>query len=268
MSELKMSLGMPTLVELNTIEENVKLCTELGLDFIEINMNLPQYQTQKLNIDELLTLQRRSNIFFTFHLPEDLCIAHFNDKIREAHWETVIETLDVMKEIRSPIINMHIYEGIHFKLPDRKIYLYDKYYEEYNTMIVKFRDAIDDYIKDSSIKIAIENIGIYDKEFTQKAVSRLLESDNFVLTWDIGHDYTSGNKDKDFISSNLDKLGHMHIHDAVGERCHLVLYDGEMNIDEKLNLARSKRLTSVIETKTIKGLKKSALELKNRGYML
>ncbi len=39
-----MKLGMPTLIELNTLEDNAKLCKELGLDFIEINMNLPQFQ--------------------------------------------------------------------------------------------------------------------------------------------------------------------------------------------------------------------------------
>ncbi|GAU78484.1 hypothetical protein [Fusibacter sp. 3D3] len=32
-------LGMPTLIELDTLEDNVKLCKSLGLDFVEINMN-------------------------------------------------------------------------------------------------------------------------------------------------------------------------------------------------------------------------------------
>ncbi|WP_259473503.1 hypothetical protein [Clostridium estertheticum] len=37
----KIDFGMPTLIETNSIESCVKLCKELGLDFIELNMNLP-----------------------------------------------------------------------------------------------------------------------------------------------------------------------------------------------------------------------------------
>ena len=36
--------GMPTLIECDSLDETIKLCNELKLDFIEINMNLPQYQ--------------------------------------------------------------------------------------------------------------------------------------------------------------------------------------------------------------------------------
>ena len=34
-----MKLGMPQLFEFDTIEENLILCKELGLDFIELNLN-------------------------------------------------------------------------------------------------------------------------------------------------------------------------------------------------------------------------------------
>lgn len=30
----------------NVLEENAKLCNSLGLKFIELNMNLPQYQVE------------------------------------------------------------------------------------------------------------------------------------------------------------------------------------------------------------------------------
>ena len=38
------SFGMPTLIELNTLEESAALCRELGLKFIELNMSFPQNQ--------------------------------------------------------------------------------------------------------------------------------------------------------------------------------------------------------------------------------
>lgn len=34
-----MQLGMPTLIEMKSIEACAALCRELGLDFIELNMN-------------------------------------------------------------------------------------------------------------------------------------------------------------------------------------------------------------------------------------
>ena len=40
-----LQFGMPTLIELDDLEDAMKLCNELGLSFVELNMNLPQYQT-------------------------------------------------------------------------------------------------------------------------------------------------------------------------------------------------------------------------------
>ena len=39
-----MQFGMPTLIENNIIEENIALCKKLKLNFIELNMNFPEYQ--------------------------------------------------------------------------------------------------------------------------------------------------------------------------------------------------------------------------------
>ena len=39
-----MQFGMPTLIENHTLEENAALCETLGLRFIELNMNFPEYQ--------------------------------------------------------------------------------------------------------------------------------------------------------------------------------------------------------------------------------
>ena len=44
--------GMPTLIENRTLAENITLCKELGLSFIELNMNFPEYQIDKLEDTE------------------------------------------------------------------------------------------------------------------------------------------------------------------------------------------------------------------------
>lgn len=37
-----MDFGMPVLIENKSIQDNIELCKRLGLDFLELNMNLPE----------------------------------------------------------------------------------------------------------------------------------------------------------------------------------------------------------------------------------
>ena len=39
-----MDFGMPTLIEIKSLEACAALCKELDLRFVELNMNLPEYQ--------------------------------------------------------------------------------------------------------------------------------------------------------------------------------------------------------------------------------
>lgn len=49
-----MQFGMPTLIENRTLEDNLVLCRELGLSFVELNMNFPEYQVQDLEYTDAL----------------------------------------------------------------------------------------------------------------------------------------------------------------------------------------------------------------------
>lgn len=93
--------GMPTLVEFNTLEQNVQLCKNLKLKFIELNMNLPEFQIENIDLSKLCKMQKEYNIFFTFHLPEDMDIASFNTKIKKAYLDIVQETIyrSILKNI-------------------------------------------------------------------------------------------------------------------------------------------------------------------------
>lgn len=258
-----MSLGMPTLIELQSIEESAALCVELGLQFIEINMNMPQYQIGRLDMKELKKVQG-TGVYFTFHLDENLNIADFNDKVSAAYMDTVLATIRIAKEIEAPIINMHMSEGVHFKLPSEKVYLFEKYNDFYMNSMREFRDRCGKLAAGpvgGDVKICIENTNGY-LPFQEKAIDFLLESGNFALTYDIGHDFCAGNVDERFIAKRAGKLRHMHIHDAVGDRSHLVLGSGEIDIAGKLAFARSHNCSCVLETKTVAGLRESAATLK------
>lgn len=45
-----MQFGMPTMIETKSIESYALLCHELGLDFVELNMNIPEYQAERLDL--------------------------------------------------------------------------------------------------------------------------------------------------------------------------------------------------------------------------
>lgn len=53
------------------------------------------------------------------------------------------------------------------------------------------------------------------------------------------------------------KLKHFHIHDAIEKQNHLTLGEGNINLLEKLNIARRNYCRCVIETKIVSSLQES-----------
>ncbi|GKX64750.1 sugar phosphate isomerase/epimerase family protein [Inconstantimicrobium mannanitabidum] len=252
----RLILGMPTLIETSTLEESVEICSELGLDFVEINMNLPQYQINTLNVDKAKRLMEEKNIFFTIHLDENINVSDFNLDVAKAYVDTVLWTIELAKELKIPILNMHMNSGVHFTLPEEKVYLFDKYKDVYLDCLKSFRDICTETIGNSEIKICIENCSGY-KNFMREGIDLLLESEVFGLTLDIGHNYIANEVDSQFILGRANRLTHMHIHDAKKNKDHLALGTGEIDLEEKIRIAKENKCRCVLETKTIAGLKES-----------
>lgn len=214
---MSLHFGMPTLIECPSLEQNLMLCSELGLDFIELNMNLPEYQLDRIVIDNMKRLLQQYGVYPTIHLDENLNVCDFNSAVAEAYLNTVVRTISLAKEISAPIINMHMAEGVYFSLPERRVYLFEQYKDEYLSKLRKFRDSCEAEIGDSGILICIENCDTF-RDFQREGIDLLLESRCFALTYDVGHDFCAGNGNGAFILSRADRLRHMHIHDATGTR--------------------------------------------------
>jgi len=90
-----MDFGMPTLIEIKSIEKTAMLCYELGLTFIELNMNLPEYQVNRLDIEWFAEIADKYGIYYTIHLDENCNPCDFNERVSAAHTETVIRTIDI-----------------------------------------------------------------------------------------------------------------------------------------------------------------------------
>ncbi len=265
-----MQLGMPTLIENKTLEDNIALCSSLGLKFIELNMNFPEYQVDELEkTDRLIEPAEKAGIYYTIHLDENLNIADFNPLVSEAYLETVRRTVEVAKKLlglrdrygdpAQPItVNMHMHHGIYITLPDRKVQMYDRDFDTYRNSFTVFRGKCEEWIGDSDVKIVIENTEGF-REYEKKVIVYLLESPKFGLTWDIGHSIAACEQDVPFIKEHQDHLIHFHIHDGSDQppKNHLALGDGKIDLKDRLELAERLNARCVLETKTIEALKKS-----------
>ena len=272
--------GMPTLIENRTLEENIRLCRRLGLHFIELNMNFPEYQLDRLEDTEpLLAAALDAGIYYTVHLDENLNIADFNPLVTGAYLETVRRTVDAVKKLlplrdacggsaRPLILNMHMHHGIYITLPDRKVQMYERDFDRYIADCRRFRDLCAEWIGDAPVRIAVENTDGF-RPYEEKAVGLFLESPCFGLTWDIGHSKATGEKDAPFMEERRSRLIHFHIHDGTEQppRNHLALGDGKIDLPARLRLAESAGGRCVLETKTVRALEESVRWLKARGFM-
>lgn len=275
-----LQLGMPTLVENRTLEENTALCGRLGLRFIELNMNFPEYQVDSLErTDRLVRLAEAAGVYYTVHLDENLDIADFNRLVSGAYLETVRRSIAAAGRLlplrerfgdrSQPLtLNMHMNHGVHITLPDRKVQMYERDFEAYMQSFAVFRARCEEWIGDSDIMIVVENTDGF-RPYERAAIDRLLESPRFGLTWDIGHSWATGEQDVPFIMDRQAHLRHFHIHDATARpaRNHLALGDGEIDLAARLRLARRRNARCVLETKTIEALEASVrwLERENEG---
>ena len=251
-----LKFGMPTLIETGTLDECAALCRDLQLDFVELNMNLPQYQLQEMDIPSFQRIAEKYGIYYTIHLDENLNISDFNPYIAEGYRRTVAETVALAKKLSVPVINMHMSCGVYFTLPERRVYLFSEYREQYLQSIIDFRRLCEEAIGDSGILLCIENCDGFT-EFQKEALRILLASPVFGLTYDIGHDHGCGGLDGQYMLDHRDCLHHMHMHDALGRKNHLALGTGEIDLAKYLELAKEQDCRIVLETKTIEGLKQS-----------
>lgn len=263
-----MQFGMPTLIELKSAEACAALCRELELDFIELNMNLPEYQVETLDVVELRRIATTYDIFYTIHLDENLNPCDFNSKVAAAYTDTVLRTIEIAKWLDIPILNMHMNRGVWFTLPDKKVFLFHKYREVYLNKLVDFRDKCTAAIGDADIKITIENCGDYGRyDFVREGLDVLLQSPTFALCFDIGHNAAADYTDEQTIMKRADRLCHMHIHDAKGRDNHLPLGEGDVDLAKYLDLAKEHDCRAVLEVKTVTGLRSAVSWVRKNGFI-
>lgn len=263
-----MQYGMPTLIELNGLEENMKFCKSLGLDFVELNMNVPDYQIEALESMNIRSLKEKYGVEMTMHLPENFYFADFNESMRGAAYAVFDKVASFAIENDIKILNMHMHVGTFFKMPHKKIYLQEAYLETYLNHVRAFVNKIDACLKGTDIRVCVENACDFHHDFIQAGLDELLKSDHVFLTWDTGHNAKGKYKDQVVLFGKANRIGHVHLHDCAFGSDHLPLGTGEICIDSVMNKLSEVCQSIVLEAKTIEGVRKSMIHLDVRDKQI
>ncbi|MDF2699754.1 MAG: endonuclease [Haloplasmataceae bacterium] len=260
-----MKFGMPTLIEFNSVEENINLCKELGLDFVELNMNMSYCLPSNNDIENINKLTHDNNIELTMHFPEEIDFGTPFDIMKVANIKLFEELCVYGSKLNVKKINVHLLPGTVITLPHKKMFAYEKNCGLFfNNLTHSFKEIVDIANK-LNVEICIENTSV--PEFLRNAFEILTNIDHLAFTYDIGHDA----KANYYVESIYKKLGkkvtHMHFHDYDGKTDHQALFKGNINLLEKLNMAKANNMTVVIEVKSKEALKQSAEELKIRNLI-
>lgn len=259
-----MLFGMPTLIEHDTLEETVRLAKRLRLSFVELNMNLPAYAIGSFSARDFLP---RDGLFFTLHLDENLNPFDFNPLVADAYTKTALRAVRLADEAHMPVINMHMPQGVHFKLPNEKVYLFDRYADRFMASVARFRDRMDEAIGDRDVTVCVENTVFSGLGQLSNAVDVLLKSPRFMLTYDAGHDYTDGMRAAPFYAARAARVTHMHLNDANEKTCHLPLGAGGVDAEALIRRARDGGMRVVLEIKNETGLIQTVNWLRERDYI-
>jgi len=258
--------GMPALIGFEDIRSNLELCRELGLDFLELNMNLPYSFPENVNFRDLRTAAKEG-MRFSMHLHDELDLGSLHSSVRNGHLARCEEALRWGAKNNVFLLNLHLNPGVYFTLPDRKIWVYERYLEEHLESLNASFDRLSSMAEGLGIRICLENTGHFSLPFMRKAAGSLLEFSPIGLCWDIGHDARSGWKEEDFMLSNLDKVWHMHFHDFDGKSDHQLPFTGNIDCPRFLGLAEEREMSVLIEVKTEGALREAVKAMRERGFL-
>lgn len=63
----------------------------------------------------------------------------FNKEIASTYTKTVLSTINIAKQLKIPVLNMHMSNGVYFTLQNKKVFLFNQYKAIYLTKLKQFR---------------------------------------------------------------------------------------------------------------------------------
>lgn len=219
-------IGMPQLYEYDTIEENLILAKNLGVDFIELNLNFG-YCRAEMERKSLAELLKKYGIEATLHFYDEADFGSY-DEVCEAYL-TLLSKYARLASGYVKIINVHLISGPVVTISGVKNYIYEKEFDEYIKRLISNLRKAEKICNENGMEMVLENTD-YLAAFMKKTYLALSEA-GFKFNYDIGHDRCSG----DFLLNEvIDEAGlsfkEMHIHDSDGKKCHLSIGEGDTDL--------------------------------------
>lgn len=236
-----MKLGMPTLLAIESIEDNILFANSLGLDFIELNLNFPYVENEIKNTKKIKDLLCKANLFSTLHFYDEADFG-LNDYISKAYLKILKKYIKIAHKIGAKSINLHLNLGRYTTLAGKKEYNYNYFYDDYITRFKKYYARANKYGNKYNVILTLENLK--GEAFIFKTLNELKGA---YLTYDIGHDYTDDSRLKAYYFKT--PLYEMHFHDAKAKKPHLAIGKGDMPLKAYFDLIKDDTLV-VIEVKT------------------
>ena len=245
-----MKIGMPQLFEFDTVEDNLRLGKDLGLDFIELNLNF-SYCRKEMEKGGLPDLLERHGLEATLH---------FYDEADFGSYKEVVEAYLVLLRRYAALgkgyirqLNVHLNPGPVVTISGEKHYIYEKEYDEFIARLLENLRKAREICKENEINLVIENTDNIPPFMTR--TYKDLAKEGFHFCFDIGHDHLS----HDILSSLEEETSlpfdEFHIHDAKERRkCHLALGEGTLDISKFKRLAEINNAYVVLEVKQSKDL--------------
>ena len=85
-----MRIGMPSLIEYTSVDEHIDFCRKNNLDFLEINLTFPWYQSDRLDIGHLVRLKEETGIGYTLHFHDQLNPFDFSPELRRGAMDNIL----------------------------------------------------------------------------------------------------------------------------------------------------------------------------------
>ena len=240
-----MKIGMPQLYEYDCIEDNLKLCKELGLDFIELNLNFG-YCRSEMEAKTVADLLKKYNVEATLHFYDEADFGIYDEVV--AAYTVLLERYAKLGEGYIKQINMHLIPGPVVTISGEKNYIYEKEYDVYIKRLIKNFKNAEKICNKYGINMVIENTDNIPA-FT-KRVYRDLYKEGFKFCYDIGHDHLSYDIVWDVLKEIDLPFKEFHVHDAKDrKKCHLALGEGVLDVKKFKDVAERNDAYVVLEVK-------------------
>jgi len=181
----------------------------------------------------------------------------FHPSMRQGDQDRMREAVGWACQAGIRLINLHMSPGIYFTLPDRRVWIYDRYVDKLTANLWSSYSDLIGLAKASNVEICTENVTNFDLPFIAQAIDELCSMDGFNLTWDVGHDARTGYKEQEVLLRHEGRVRHMHLHDYDGRSDHQVPGTGMIDIPARLEFCRSHGIRALVEVKTASALRES-----------